>query len=891
MVVVTTALQLEAREYASKRTAWMSEEQKAFAEPADVANPPMVLIAAAGSGKTECLVARFEWCMRHCNIGDRLQILSFSNSASHTFQARFEARWGTQPFPVARTLHSWVKHDLLLPHFGYEHRVSMIIEQGLQLLRGPAASKAAATFTQLHLFVDEAQDCDAYQWELLALIRDLGARVAVVGDPRQAIYGFQGARADGMMTLHNPTLHARLTINRRSTQVIVDLANDIATSTMPQCMDTGMESENKHAQKVPLGADLGEYVSVHYVSSLAHPGLKVIWTSIMAAARSHPVCVLTWTNSDAIHLHHGIWLVGYETIAIVSQDENSPQDRPLVDNLRSDSPLPNLIHVRTVHSAKGEGYETVVFHIRGHMSQQEAILDFEQKSKLEQQEELRRYYVACTRAKKKLHVIIQGPVAPLWWDAIAQKSKSLLVDHNYAGYSLSTLNGSSTTPLPSAKYMEVQHLRCRYSATDSLLTNSARSQVKEALTHNARQSVLADSVESLEEVLNPPAIPLALLWLQADSLLTVMRKYIFYFVFAPHSTHLRIAEALMTAAKVPVDTASLSSIESWEELNEKKLVEGLASRLGKYIANPNEEMLESLRMTLDAISKRISHLSVKMPPLCLTKGIIFREYAGQSDTDATYHIGDLWSIARKHTVDYLLVQSDNSDTKQFASLFRRRSILDSKYLSPCRSFLLQASLEIVRDATKMPSSSMLAASGLLCDLVRESGSKRGAGDLARVLPYLGNPSSCVARISLEEDCLGQTGLLDAAFSQAKALQRYILNWHTREEMDRCEIDLKPEYRIDGTACILQGCVPIFVPSFDYPTHRSTSIFFVNRVNVSVEDECEALVTAALLSQGCKHRVVLLEESSALFYIFNVEQDENAAWAATRVWAEERLAEA
>ena len=892
MVVVTASLQNEAVGHANSRVAWLSQEQLAFAEPASITNPPMVLIAAAGSGKTECLVARFEWCMRHCEIGDTLQILSFSNSASRAFQTRFESRWGVQAFCVAKTLHSWVKHHILMPHVGSEHRVSVIIERALKLLRGPNASTVANAFIGLHLLVDEAQDCDDSQWELLSLLRDMGARVAAVGDPRQAIYCFQGARADGIMTLHEPALHARLVTNRRSTKVIVDLANVIATATLPQCPYTGLEAEREHVQKVPTGASIGERVSIHYVPSLTHYGIKSVWLCIMAAPRAHPVCVLTWANSDAIRLHHSIWLLGYETVVIVSQEETSPGDALAPDNLRSDSDSFNLIHVRTVHSAKGEGYETVVFHIRGYASQDDAVRDFEQRNKIEQQEELRRYYVACTRAKNKLHVIIQGPVAPLWWSAIAKNSTTLLVtEHSFRGPK-PTQGASSLGALPAAKNMEVKQLRCRYSATDSLLTHSSRSHRRMQSIHcsgECVQSILADSVEPLEEASQPPSIPMALVWLQAESLAGVMRKYILYFVFAPNFARLRVARALEDVAKIPLDVASLTSIDAWEGLNDAALLATLASALGKYVESPGQANFRQLVDVLDSISRKVSSLSVKMPPFALTTGSVFQEYAGVSDADATFHVGEIGSATRKHAANRLLQYSSRPEDINVTSLFRRRTVFDSKYLSACRNSLVDACTGLMKTSVNSPS--LVAASGLLCEFLASDKNNMGVGDVARVLPYLGNSQSSVARISLEEDCIGRQDMLDAALSQATALRLRILDWHSQNELDHCEVELRPQNRVEDTPCILQGAIPIFVPSFAYPERCSTSIFLVGRLRVCVEDEAEALVSAALLSEGRAHRVVLLEESTARCYIFNVQPDEQADWAATRVWAEEKLAAA
>ena len=61
--------------------------------------------------------------------------------------------------------------------------------------------------------IDEFQDTDAVQWDILSTLFDQpgsGTRLVLVGDPKQAIYGFRGAdihtylRAVGDGSLHRP---------------------------------------------------------------------------------------------------------------------------------------------------------------------------------------------------------------------------------------------------------------------------------------------------------------------------------------------------------------------------------------------------------------------------------------------------------------------------------------------------------------------------------------------------------------------------------------------------------------------------------------------------------------------------------------------------------------
>ena len=107
MVRLTAELQRAARQREKRE---MSSAQAMFANSF---RETEVLVAAAGAGKTTCLLERFERCLEECALGTEVVIISFSNSAADTFQKRFEHSWGEQTFRVARTFHSWVKSDVL----------------------------------------------------------------------------------------------------------------------------------------------------------------------------------------------------------------------------------------------------------------------------------------------------------------------------------------------------------------------------------------------------------------------------------------------------------------------------------------------------------------------------------------------------------------------------------------------------------------------------------------------------------------------------------------------------------------------------------------------------------------------------------------------------------
>jgi ATP-dependent DNA helicase UvrD/PcrA len=84
-----------------------------------------------------------------------------------------------------------------------------------------------------HCIVDEFQDTDPRQVRLLgAIFGESCERVMVVGDPRQSIYGFRGARATNVADFAALPACAPyvLTENRRSRQEILDLAHAVIGS-------------------------------------------------------------------------------------------------------------------------------------------------------------------------------------------------------------------------------------------------------------------------------------------------------------------------------------------------------------------------------------------------------------------------------------------------------------------------------------------------------------------------------------------------------------------------------------------------------------------------------------------------------------------------------------
>lgn len=77
-----------------------------------------------------------------------------------------------------------------------------------------------------YIMVDEAQDCNAKDWELIELLRGDNHNLFFVGDPDQCIYEWRGASPDSFIK-YKPDKDIILSQNYRSTPNILDVANSI----------------------------------------------------------------------------------------------------------------------------------------------------------------------------------------------------------------------------------------------------------------------------------------------------------------------------------------------------------------------------------------------------------------------------------------------------------------------------------------------------------------------------------------------------------------------------------------------------------------------------------------------------------------------------------------
>lgn len=102
-----------------------------------------------------------------------------------------------------------------------------------------------------YLMVDEFQDTNGLQLSILEKLGQYNKNIVIVGDISQSIYKFRGAKATNIKSFINtfdPTIYT-LSLNYRSTQEILDTANDVMNNHVTNWDYVNMVANNKHGDK------------------------------------------------------------------------------------------------------------------------------------------------------------------------------------------------------------------------------------------------------------------------------------------------------------------------------------------------------------------------------------------------------------------------------------------------------------------------------------------------------------------------------------------------------------------------------------------------------------------------------------------------------------------
>lgn len=238
-----------------------------------------------------------------------------------------------------------------------------------------------------HILVDEYQDVNHIQIKLLSLLA--GKNLFVVGDPRQAIFGWRGSKMDYLLKFKETYPEAAVVAlkkNYRSTPMIVNLANKIVSGMGIADLEVGREEEEFSGKKMEM---------LKFNSAIEEKEF-VLREILGSEFVREEIFVLARTNKQLKEL--GELLKKNKILFTLAGDEKKAQVRK------------GYVVLSTVHAIKGLEAEQVFVmgcssqHFPCKVSDHPVIESLGFYTYDKEEEERRLLYVALTRAKQVLYV-------------------------------------------------------------------------------------------------------------------------------------------------------------------------------------------------------------------------------------------------------------------------------------------------------------------------------------------------------------------------------------------------------------------------------------------------------------------------------------------------------
>lgn len=195
-----------------------------------IVNPPeftsAMVIAKAGSGKTNTLVRRAINQAKDIKPWKNIAIISFTNKSSQDISLKVKQLGGSQI--VTSTFHAFLISNVLsfdaafrAKEFSFDFNTkSRDLDEWIKVFRTNGIITSSNDNKEDYVFqyalkclsdnpyigkylknrfaaiyIDEAQDNNQLQYDIVEYLLEIGIQVVLVGDPNQTIYGFRGASA------------------------------------------------------------------------------------------------------------------------------------------------------------------------------------------------------------------------------------------------------------------------------------------------------------------------------------------------------------------------------------------------------------------------------------------------------------------------------------------------------------------------------------------------------------------------------------------------------------------------------------------------------------------------------------------------------------------------
>ena len=298
----------------------LNSEQRKIVE----AKENKVLVAScAGSGKTRCLIARFQYLIENGVSPEKIVMITFTNAAAEEIMERLDRPKGT----FIGTIHSYANYLLLSRSL--ETADILENEQFDKLFERVKKSPECVKEVE-HLLLDEGQDSTEIQFEfMLDIIKP--KNWMIFADWRQSVYRWNGAYPEQIIELsHDKDVTVyQLSGNYRNGSNILAFAKNIIMAAGYDYRDGSIPMRDIGGKVIP---DI-EYSPVAIARTIKQYGNYGEWF------------VLTRTNAQL------------DEIAYFLTKEGVPNDtfkRSELDNKQlAEKMSQNTVKVLTIHTSKG----------------------------------------------------------------------------------------------------------------------------------------------------------------------------------------------------------------------------------------------------------------------------------------------------------------------------------------------------------------------------------------------------------------------------------------------------------------------------------------------------------------------------------------------------------
>ena len=366
----------------------LSEEQKTIVYTRE---PFSFVLAGAGSGKTRVIIERINHLLSNGVLPQTILAITFTNKAAEEMRERLGIR-----NVYISTFHSFcyqhisfminksIIDPLELNDFSKNELLSIALYKNSHFKgRAPAVFQRYQLYLHMHnridfddifllfiehvissnllykyIFIDEFQDTNKLQYEVLQKIVKDDCVVMAVGDPNQSIYGFRGTEAHIISTYIKDYKAMVYTLmdNYRSAIEVIDFANYL------------MHNEHSVMQQK---LNINGIVRIVQIDNKSEE-LNYVQNVINNTNYAKSIGVLYREHSCGYMVKSGVDFLYHNSVSTIS-----------------------------IHESKGLEFDVVilldtndyVYH-RNHETHDEAL------------EEMRLFYVAVTRAKYELHILI-----------------------------------------------------------------------------------------------------------------------------------------------------------------------------------------------------------------------------------------------------------------------------------------------------------------------------------------------------------------------------------------------------------------------------------------------------------------------------------------------------